>query len=226
MNEKGEQMQLEVENSTKTTEHTETESIQTKENTQDEQLRELMQKVTLLEKESEEKNELLKKLESQSTSQTLSSQEELGDDDFVEGRQLKSVKAQQEAIAKKQQELEEQIRVEKIYARYKDIDDVVTKENLSKLKQLEPEVHAGLAHPDPFITWVNAYKHIKTYVKKETQTDVMAERIQTNQEKAPSIQKASHGKRNQEDSMFSQPLTKELKNELIARRRANIKRAV
>lgn len=194
-------------------------------NEENAQLQSLMEKVAILEKESEEKSLLLQKLQAQNTSPTATAQQELADDDFVEGRQLKSLQAQQEAIVKKQQELEEQIRLEKIYDRYKDIDSVVTKENLAKLKQIEPEIHAGLAHADPYITWVNAYKHIKTYVKKEQGKDSMAERIQSNQEKSPSIQKASHGKRNEEDSMFSQPLTKELKNELIARRRANIKRA-
>lgn len=219
-----------METETETQSEIVTESIENSntvpENQESAQLQSLMEKVAILEKESEEKNALLQKLQAQTTSTPTTNHDELADDDFVEGRQLKSLKAQQEAIAKKQQELEEQIRLEKIYDRYKDIDSVVTKENLEKLKKIEPEIHAGLAHPDPYITWVNAYKHINTYVKKEQKKDEMVERIQNNQEKSPSIQKASHGKRGNEDSMFSQPLTKELKNELIARRRANIKRAV
>lgn len=181
----------------------------------------LRQKTERLERESEEKSRQLEELKQKITAPVV---EDLGDDDFVEGRQFKSVREKTAYLEKRQEELISQIRVEKIYDKYKDIDSVVTKENLEKLKEIEPEIHANLPNQDPYITWVNAYKHINTYVKKEKDGQVMAERIANNQQKDPSIQKASQGKKG-EGKMFSEPLTRQVKDDLIARRRANIKRS-
>lgn len=190
----------------------------------------LRKKADRLEQELEEKS---RKLEEYEKSKVL---DELADDDFVEGRQFKSIKEKTAYLEKRQNELENQIMTKEVYSKFPDIDEVVTKENLELLKELEPEIHESLRNSNvsPKTTWINAYKHVRNYVLKENESknmkdtqimkdpQVMAERIASNQRKAPSIQKASQGKKT-EDFFYSK-LDRDTKESLVARRKAAISR--
>ena len=194
----------------------------------------LREKAERLERELAEEKIRREELEKRTHSPAI---DDIADDDFVEGRQFKSIKEKTAYLEKRQMELENQMMAKEVYDKYSDLDEVVTKENLEKLRQLEPEIHASLNNNNvsPKVTWINAYKHVKNYVLKENETsnmkdtqimkdpEVMAERIASNQRKAPSIQKASQSKRT--DDIFYQRLDRPTKEALVARRRANMKRA-
>ena len=90
----------------------------------------------------------------------------LGDDDLAEGRHIAKV-------AQKVKQLEDQLRQtaqinqqllleQRIKAQHKDFDDVVTKENLERLKTEDPEIfNMILSAQDPYAQGVTAYKMIK-----------------------------------------------------------------
>lgn len=188
----------------------------------------LRKKAERLERELEEKNRELEEHKKQQAAPI----DEIGDDEFVEGRQFKSIKEKTAYLEKRQIELENQIMLKEIYEKYPDIDEIVTKENLQELRELEPEVHESLRNTNTKTTYINAYKHIKNYVLKQNESknmkdtqimkdpQVMAERIASNQRKSPSIQKASQGKKTED--IFYQKLDRDTKESLVARRRAAI----
>lgn len=191
----------------------------------------LRKKAERLERELEEKS---RELEEQK--KATAPVDDIGDDDFVEGRQFKSIKEKTAYLEKRQIELENQMMLKEVYAKYPDIDEIVTKENLEVLKELEPEIHESLRNTNvnPKTTYINAYKHVKNYVLKQNESnnmkdtqimkdpEVMAERIAHNQRKSPSIQKASQGKKTED--IFYQKLDRPTKESLVARRRAAMKR--
>ena len=160
--------------------------------------------------------------------------DEIGDDDFVEGRQFKSIKEKTTHLEQRQIELENQMMLKELYAKYPDIDEIVTKENLQELRELEPEIHESLRNTKAKTTYINAYKHIKNYVLKQNESknmkdipimkdpEVMAERIASNQRKSPSIQKAK--KKKKTEDIFYGKLDENTKKSLLERRRAAIKR--
>jgi hypothetical protein len=192
----------------------------------------LRKKTERLERELEEKTRRLEEHEKQKAVPV----DDIGDDDFVEGRQFKSIKEKTAYLEKRQIELENQMMLKEVYAKYPDIDEIVTKENLEILKELEPEIHESLRNTNvnPKTTYINAYKHVKNYVLKENESknmkdtqimkdpEVMAERIAHNQRKSPSIQKASQGKKTED--IFYNKLDRNTKEALVARRRAAMKR--
>lgn len=192
----------------------------------------LRKKAERLEQELQEKNRILEEQQKRQ-----SQVDDIADDDFVEGRQFKSIKEKTAYLEKRQMELENQIMLKEIYAKYPDIDEVVSKENLELLKELEPEIHESLRNTNvpPKVTYINAYKHVKNYVLKQNESknmkdtqimkdpEVMAERIAHNQRKSPSIQKAAQGKKTED--IFYQKLDRNTKDSLVARRRAAMKKA-
>lgn len=194
----------------------------------------LREKAERLERELAEEKSRREEIEKRNQSPIM---DEIADDDFVEGRQFKSIKEKTAYLEKRQQELEIQMMTREVYQKYSDLDEVVTKENLEKLRELEPEIHESLRNSSvsPKVNWINAYKHVKNYVLKENETnnmkdtqimkdpEVMADRIASNQRKSPSIQKASQAKKTED--MFYQRLDRPTKEALVARRRANMKRA-
>lgn len=194
----------------------------------------LREKTERLERELAEEKSRREEMEKRNQPSAM---DEIADDDFVEGRQFKSIKEKTAYLEKRQADLELQMMTREVYQKYSDLDEVVTKENLEKLRELEPEIHESLRNSSvsPKVNWINAYKHVKNYVLKENETnnmkdtqimkdpEVMADRIASNQRKAPSIQKASQAKKTED--IFYQRLDRPTKEALVARRRANMKRA-
>lgn len=193
----------------------------------------LRNKLERVERELEEKNRILEEQK-----KVTAPVDDIGDDDFVEGRQFKSIKEKTAYLEKRQMELENQIMLKELYSKYPDIDEVVSKENLELLKELEPEIHESLRNTNvpPKVTYINAYKHVKNYVLKQDESkpsnmkdtqimkdpEVMAERIAQNQRKSPSIQKASQSKK--AEDIFYSKLDRPTKESLVARRRAAMKK--
>lgn len=227
-------MQQDVENSAEVVDQTQEAVSETPEPVKSDKelnFERLRKKAERLEQELEEKNRIL---EEQQKKQ--SQVDDIADDDFVEGRQFKSIKEKTAYLEKRQMELENQIMLKEIYSKYPDIDEVVSKENLELLKELEPEIHESLRNTNvpPKVTYINAYKHVKNYVLKQNESknmkdtqimkdpEVMAERIAQNQRKSPSIQKASQGKKTED--IFYQKLDRSTKESLVARRRAAMKK--
>lgn len=100
-------------------------------------------------KRMREENERYKR-EAEEYKRKLESQR--GDDELVEYRQLRQLKAEME-----QQTLEYRLK-----NKYADFDDVVNKENLQKLTEEDPELAAAIdSTPDMFTKAAAAYKMIK-----------------------------------------------------------------
>lgn len=90
----------------------------------------------------------------------------LNDDELAEGRHLAKVAQKVKQLEEQLQQtaqINQQLLIEqRIKAKHKDFDEVVTKENLEKLKSEDPEIfNMILSAQDPYAQGVTAYKMIR-----------------------------------------------------------------
>jgi hypothetical protein len=116
-------------------------------------------------KAEKEKAELaIKLVELQKQQQTTQEQREYGDDDFIEGKHLKKeiqdLKTQIESFKVQQKAQSDETRLKHTY---NDFDKVVNKENIEKLKEIDPETAETIANSNAslYARGSAAYKRIK-----------------------------------------------------------------
>lgn len=90
----------------------------------------------------------------------------LNDDDLAEGRHLSKVAQKVKQLEEQLQQtaaINQQLLIEqRIKSKHKDFDEIVTKENLEKLRDEDPEIfNMILSAQDPYAQGVTAYKMIK-----------------------------------------------------------------
>ncbi len=141
-------------------------------------------------------------------------EEELGSEDLAEGRHLKKL---EEKIEKLMLKKEMEAVPDKLKAKFSDFNQVVTKENLEKLKETEPELYSTIrSGPDFFATGVAAYKTLKSlgYAQDQVSMTKQKDHVQANHNKPLSAQAIKGQGALHEANAFANGLTPELKTQL------------
>lgn len=143
-----------------------------------------------------------------------SPEEEIKDDDLIEGRHLKKALLEVRQLLNQQQQ---QAIPQQLKAKYSDFDEVVSKENVEKLKATEPELYASIiSGSDLYTKGVAAYKTIKSLgIAAADPYRQEKDQVQRNQKKPVSLSAAQtpsaiHGAHN-----FERGLTPELQKALL-----------
>ena len=150
-----------------------------------------------------------------------STEQELGDDDLVEGKHLrKGLSDMRETI--RQNALE--TIPDKIKSKFKDFDDVVTKKSLEILKKTEPELFLTLqvadgkkmSADDLFVKGISAYKMIKSLgiTPENKELTNKKQQVESNHNKPMSAQAIKGSGAIHEANAFANGLTPELKKQL------------
>lgn len=150
-----------------------------------------------------------------------STQDELGNDDLVEGKHLKKGLSEIKELLR-QSELE---RVpDKLNSKFDDFDSVVTKKSLETLKKIEPELYQTLqakdgqklSADDLFVKGVAAYKTIKSLGLSHENQDFLSkkEHVQSNHSKPMSAQALNGSGAIHEANAFANGLTPDLRKQL------------
>lgn len=167
-----------------------------------------------------QRDEELRKLREQQKL-SASQEEELGEEDLVEGKHLKKGLSEIKNFIR-QKELETV--PDKLRGKFDDFDQVVTKENLEKLEQTEPELFSsirvqsvqGLDANELFNKGVAAYKTLKSlgYCPNSEEYMKQKQQVHSNHKKPMSAQAIKGSGALHEANMFANGLTPELKKQL------------
>jgi hypothetical protein len=138
----------------------------------------------------------------------------LAADDLAEGRHIQHLEKKIENLLQKMKNEEVP---SKLKARFPDIDDVVTVENIERLKKEEPELLGSIyANPDLYARGVAAYKLVK---KSSPAPDPYANEkaaIESNRTRPGSGNAAARQSPLAEADRFAGGLTPQLKKQLLA----------
>ena len=148
-------------------------------------------------------------------------EDEIGidDDDIVEGKVVKRLYNELKEL-KKFRSSYEQKEISSIPSRLKnkfgDFDQVVTQENVEKLKHAEPELYASITSgTDLYAKGVSAYKTLKALgIVKEDPYVSQKEKVQSNQGRPLSTQAIKGQGALSDANIFANGLTPELKKQL------------
>lgn len=176
------------------------------------QLRETNKQLEERVKKSEETLESFRK--SQLESRASSEEPELGEEDLVEGKHLNLAISR---IEEKLRQKEMEAIPERLRGKYSDFDQVVTKENLDKLQEIEPELYMTIRNgSDLFAKGVSAYKTLKSLgiVQDDSEYIKHKEQVQTNHKKPLSTQAVNGSGALHEANIFANGLTDELRKQL------------
>jgi len=179
----------------------------------DENLYRLREAKEQLEKENRELRQMQQK--------ESSSEEDfsIDDDDLVDGRTVKKLYTELKELKKfrTSYESERQSNIpDRLKTKFSDFDQVVTKENIEKLKQIEPEMYASITSgSDLYTKGVSAYKTLKAMgIVKEDHYKSQKEQVHQNHSKPVSTQAIRGQGALSEANMFARGLTPELKRQL------------
>lgn len=141
------------------------------------------------------------------------------DDDLVEGKVVKKIYSELKDLKKFRQSYEEEKIAsipDRLKTKFSDFDQVVTQENVEKLKHAEPELYASItAGGDLYAKGVSAYKTIKAMgIVKEDPYVSQKEQVQKNQSRPASVQAIKGQGALSEANIFAKGLTPELKKQL------------
>lgn len=151
-------------------------------------------------------------------SQPKEAQEEedfgIDDEDLAEGKHLKKVYKELRQLQKQLQDEKIASIPDRLKSRFNDFDDVVTKENVEKLKMAEPELYATLtAGSDLMAKGVSVYKTLKSLGMAENFDET--KKVVAGNHKKPVSTSAIKGQGALSDSnIFARGLTPELKKQL------------
>lgn len=162
-----------------------------------------------LESEVEELRQQMQRL----SSPKEEAEPELGDDDLVEYRQLKKLKKE---ITDHLQQSKAQTDADRLKSKFPDIEEVVSRENLEKLKQTEPELYASVVSaPDFYSRGVSAYKTLTAMgIVKKNNYDQEKEQVQRNHGKPRSVQAVKGQGALADANAFANGLTPALRKQL------------
>ena len=157
-------------------------------------------------------------LETITSKNSLSSESEddfeIGEEDLVEGKHLKKALSKIETLMK-QKEME--AIPERLKRKFEDFDEVVTKENLDKLKKTEPELFQTIrSGNDLYAKGVSAYKTLKSLGYAEDHQELMKQKdlVHANHKKPLSAQAIKGQGAIHDANIFANGLTPELKKQL------------
>jgi len=138
---------------------------------------------------------------------------EIMDDDLVEGRHLKRYLQRIEARLAEEKAASVPDRLK---SKFEDFEQVVTKDNVEKLKQLEPELYSSITSGNDLYTkGVSAYKALKRFGIVEDDTYAAdKERVNKSHSRPMSTQAVKGQGALHEANVFAQGLTPELRSKL------------
>lgn len=145
----------------------------------------------------------------------------IDDDDLVDGKTVKKLYNELKELKKfrTSYESEKQASIpDRLKTKYSDFEQVVTKENIDKLKQIEPEMYSSITSgSDLYTKGVSAYKTLKAMgIVKEDHYKSQKEQVHQNHSKPVSTQAIRGQGALSEANMFARGLTPELKKQLQA----------
>ncbi len=151
--------------------------------------------------------------------QAAAQEEELGEEDLVEGKHLKKGLAEIKDMIRR---TELETVPDKLKSKFDDFDHVVTKENLEKLKETEPELFFSIQSVDGnsasglYAKGVTAYKTLKSLGIVSGNEDYMKQKdhVQSNHKKPLSAQAIKGSGALHEANIFANGLTPDLKKQL------------
>ena len=141
----------------------------------------------------------------------------LGDEDLIEGRHYKALQSEVKKLQKHVKQKELETVPERLKNRFSDFDAVVTKENVEKLKDLEPELYKTITRGDDlFEKGVAAYKTLKGlgYYTNSEEISQQKELVKNNHSKPMSVQAVKGQGALHQANIFAQGLTPDLKKQL------------
>lgn len=200
---------------------------------QDRNWKEARRKMQELEKRTKEQEEIIQRLSAPKAEKIDDELDKLGDEDIVTKAQARKLAAKMaEEIAQRVIKQREASTVdERLQLKYSDFNQVVTKENIELLKEIEPELAESLGYnPDPYKQGIAVYKLLK---KAEigvpdpmaNQSSKEKEKAVKNSQKPVSVNAVTKQSAIGNAHMFENGLTKELKASLLKEMREAAKRA-
>jgi len=192
---------------------------------------ETRRKMQELEKKSKEQEEVIHRLTQPKSAVIDDELDKLGDGDIVTKGQVKKLAQKMaEEIAHKVIKQRDDATVEdRLQHKYSDFNQVVTKENIENLKEIEPELAESLSHiSDPYAQAVAAYKYLKkSGIGANDMAEVSKEKEKAvkNSQKPISVNAVTKQSAIGNAHMFENGLTKELKTQLLKEMRDCAKRA-
>lgn len=140
---------------------------------------------------------------------------ELGDDDLAEGKHLKKVYQELQTLRNQITDEKNAAIPERLKTKFEDFDEVVSKKNIEKLKQREPELYASITSgTDLYRTGVSAYKALKGLGIVEDNFTNQKDQVQSNHNRPLSTQAIKGHGALSEKNVFAGGLTPELKKQL------------
>jgi hypothetical protein len=150
----------------------------------------------------------------------------VGEDDLLEGRHYKMLQKEISRLGEEIKRKEMEAIPDRLKSRFSDFNDVVTKENVEKLKKSEPELYATITSTnDLFAKGVSAYKALMGlgYYKPKEDFSREKKQVEANANKPLSVQALKGQGALHEAHSFSEGLTPELKKKLQEEMAAAIK---
>lgn len=152
----------------------------------------------------------------QSNEDKVIDNDDLDDDDLVEGKVVNKLRNQVKELQKAMTESQLSSEVDRLKSTFKDFDQVVSPENIDKLKKTEPELYASITSGSNFYAkGVSAYKTIKALgIGDVKDYDAQKEQVQNNHGRPVSAQAIRGQGALSEANIFAKGLTPELKKQL------------
>jgi len=170
-----------------------------------------------LEKENESLRATIQRQKSPPTKAPEMDDIGIDDDDIVEGKVVKKLYHRLQNLERTYQTDMLKTVPERLRNKFSDFDQVVSPENVEKLKHSEPELYASITSgSDLYGKGVSAYKTLKALgiVKNTTNYDAEKEQVRQNQTKPLSTQAIKGQGALSEANIFAKGLTPELKKQL------------
>lgn len=173
-----------------------------------------------LERENRELKEWMTKQYQQANSRQAPQEPEddlgIDDDDVVEGKYVKQIYKKLTALEKRYEQEKAASIPERLQSKFADFDQVVTQENVEKLKQSEPELYASITSgKDLYAKGVSAYKTLKALgIAKVDEFKDQKAQVQQNHSKPMSAQAIKGQGALSDANIFAKGLTPELKKQL------------
>lgn len=148
------------------------------------------------------------------------------DDDIAEGKHLKSLKKEIKELKAHIKKQEASSIDDRLALKHPDFGDVVTRDNIEKLKAEEPELAASLSHiTDPYSQGVAAYKMLKKLgIAQNVVEAPEKKKAEVNSQKPVSVNAVSKNSAIGNAHLFENGLTKELKQQLWKEMQDSMKR--
>lgn len=140
---------------------------------------------------------------------------DIGDDDLAEGKHLKKLSQEINNLRHQADSYQRVAQAAQLTSKFSDFNEVVTKENIEKLKQTEPELHASITGgSDLYVNGVSAYKALKSLGIAKDNFSSQKDQVQTNHNRPLSTQAIKGHGALSEKNVFAGGLTPELKKQL------------